>query len=63
MDAQTPSGMFVTPLDERDEEISRPTGSIWGDMCPGCISFPDLEVLMAHQFLFPGSFSGLWAST
>src|SRR5438309_2845615 len=24
-------------------------GSIWGNMCPGCALFPDLEGLMAHQ--------------
>jgi len=55
--------MFVTPHDEWDEEISRPTGSIWGDMCLGCALFPELEGLMAHQFLFSGSISGIWAST
>ena len=66
IDAQTPSGMFVTPRDERDEEISWPTGSIWGGMCPACALFPDLEGLMpmmAHQLLFSGSMSGIWAST
>jgi len=49
MDAQTPSGMFVTLFYGRDEEISQPTGSIWGGMCPGCALFPDLEGLMGHQ--------------
>ena len=49
MDAQTPSGMFVTPVYGQDEEISQPTGSIWGGMCPGCVLFPDLEELMGHQ--------------
>ena len=42
IDAQTPSGMFVTA------------------------PFLDLEGLMpmmAHQFLFSGSISGIWAST
>jgi len=67
IDAQTPSGMFVTPRrNEQDKEISWPTGSIWGDMCPACALFPDLEGLMpmmAHQFLFSGSISGIWAST
>jgi len=39
---------------------------IWGDMCPACALFLDLEGLMpmmAHQFLFSGSISGIWAST
>jgi len=66
IDAQTPSGMFVTPHNEWDKEISWPTGSIWGDMCLACALFPDLEGLMpmmAHQFLFSGSISGIWAST
>jgi len=66
IDAQTPSGMFVTPRNEWDKEISWPTGSIWGDICPACALFPDLEGLMptmAHQFLFSGSISGIWAST
>jgi len=66
IDAQTPSGMFVTPHNERDREISWPTGSIWGDMCPACALFPDMEGLMpmmAHQFLFSDSISGIWAST
>jgi len=66
IDAQTSSGMFVTPRNERDKEISWPTGSIWGDMSPACALFPDLEGLMpmmAHQFLFSGSISGIWAST
>jgi len=64
IDAQIPSGMFVTPRNERDKEISWPTGSIWGDMA--CALFPDMEGLMpmmAHQFLFSGSISGIWAST
>ena len=63
MGAQTPSGMFVTPLYGRDGEISSPNGSIWGDMCPGCALFPDLEGLMGHQSLLSDSISGLWAST
>jgi len=66
MDAQTPSGMFVTPVYGWDEQISQPTGSIWGGMCPGCALFPDLEGLMGHHclsILLPGSISGLWAST
>ena len=66
IDAQIPSGMFVTPRNERDKEISWPTGSIWGDMCLACALFPDMEGLMpmmAHQFLFSGSISGIWAST
>ena len=41
IDAQTPSGMFVTPRDERDEEISWPPGSIWGGMCPACAIWKD----------------------
>jgi len=39
---------------------------VWGDMCPACALFPDLEGLMpmmAHQSLFSGSISGIWAST
>ena len=52
MDAQTPSGMFVTPVYGQDEEILQPTGSIWGGMCLGCVLFPDLMGI-----------SGLWAST
>jgi len=35
-------------------------------MCPACALFPDMEGLMpmmAHQFLFSGSISGIWAST
>jgi len=63
MDAQTPSGMFVTPVYGWDEEISQPTGSIWGGMCLGCA---DLERLMGHHcpsILLPGNISGLLAST
>ena len=66
IDAQTPSGMFVTPRNKWNKEISWPTGSIWDDMCPACALFPDLEGLMpmmAHQFLFSGSISGICAST
>jgi len=38
-------GVFRGP----DEEISQPTGSIWGGMCPGCALFPDLKGLIGHQ--------------
>jgi len=49
MNAQTPSGMFVTPVYGQNKEISQPTGSIWGDMCPDCALFLDLEGLIDHQ--------------
>jgi len=61
MDAQTPSGMFVTPVYGRDEEISQPTGSIWH--VSGLCAISGFGRIDGPSILLPGSISGLWAST